>query len=279
MQSYAQTNLQLFNQVIQQDYSLEDLQQLAKAYRVTIELFTGMFRPSGKTFVAHLVGTASILTSLNQSIDVVIAGLLHAAYANGDFGVGGRKGITPAKRSYLQSRLGNRVEAYIGQYTKLKWDPDTPKKLLSRMEQFNQTDKDVLLIRLANELEEYLDCGMVYNGIEKGQRYLKHDTNAIKNLAIELGFPTLAQSLIESIDFNEHVAIPLELCNLVEKSSSTLLLPKSLQISLLDREIRFIKNQSRRLFRLFQGLKKVFSGPLSRGSSQQQDCNSSSSLG
>ena len=227
MQGYAQTNLQLFNQAIQQNYSLEDLQQLAKAYRVTLELFTGMFRPSGKTFVAHLVGTASILASLNQSIGVVIAGLLHAAYANGDFGIEGRKGITPAKRSYLQSRLGIKVESYIEQYTKLKWDPEATAKLLSRLEELGQTDKDVLLIRLANELEEYLDCGMAYNGIEKGQRYLKHDSNAIKNLAIELGFPTLAQSLLEAIELNEHAPIPLELCNLVDKSSSTLLLPKS----------------------------------------------------
>ncbi|MFQ3612353.1 MAG: DUF6817 domain-containing protein [Cyanobacteriota bacterium] len=268
MQSYAQTNLQLFNQVLQQNYSLEDLQQLAKAYRVTIELFTGMFRPSGKTFVAHLVGTASILASLNLSIDVVIAGLLHAAYANGDFGVGGRKGITPAKRFYLQSRLGNRVESYIEQYTKLKWDPDAPARLLSRMEELDQTDKDVLLIRLANELEEYLDCGMVYNGMEKGQRYLKHDSIAIKNLALELGFPILAQSLFEAIEFNEHTSIPLELCNLAEKSSSTLLLPKSLQMRPFDRVIQLIRYQSRKFYKLPQKLKRVFSVLLPGLSSQ-----------
>ncbi|MEN9229764.1 MAG: hypothetical protein Q6L68_02560 [Thermostichus sp. DG02_5_bins_236] len=261
MQSYAQTNLQFFNQAIQQNYSSEDLQQLAKAYRVTLELFTGMFRPSGKTFVAHLVGTASILTSLNQSIDVVVAGLLHAAYANGDFGLGGRKGITPDKRSYLQSRLGNRAESYIEQYTKLKWDPDTPAKLLHRIKELDQMDKDVLLIRLANELEEYLDYGMIYNGIEKGQRYSKHDSNTIQELAIELGFPALAQSLSEAIVCNEQACIPLELCNLVEKSSSTLILPKSLQmnqLNLFDRLIQLIQHQSRRFYKLYQKLGRIF---------------------
>jgi (p)ppGpp synthase/HD superfamily hydrolase len=268
MPSYAQTNLQLFNQALQQGYSLEDLQRLARAYRVTIELFTGMFRPSGKTFVAHLVGTASILVSLNQPIDLVITGLLHAAYTNGVFGLGGGKGITSAKRSYLQMQLGSKIEAYIDSYTRLKWDPEAPLRLLDRLDQLDQIEKDIILVRLANELEEYLDFGMIYNGVEKRQRYSKHDGNVIRSLAIELGSSTLAQSLLEAIEFNEYTSIPLELCNLVGKSSSTLLLPKSFQISLFDRMIRFIRCQSRRFLRIPQNLNKVFRGLLPKLSSQ-----------
>ncbi|MEN9222714.1 MAG: HD domain-containing protein [Thermostichus sp. BF3_bins_97] len=264
MPSYAQTNLQLFNQAIQQGYCSEDLQSLAKAYRVTIELFTGMFRPSGKTFVAHLVGTASILMSLNQSVDIVIAGLLHAAYANGDFGLGGQKGIAAAKQSYLQTQLGNEIESYVEQYTKLKWDPEAPLKLLSKLDQLDQAEKDVILIRLANELEEYLDFGMVYNGFEKSQRYSRHDTEAIKRLAEELGFPNLAQSLVEAIAANEQVSIPLEACNLIGKSSSSLLLPKSLQLSPFNRLSRFIRSQLRKVYRAPEKLKMMFRDPTPR---------------
>jgi (p)ppGpp synthase/HD superfamily hydrolase len=34
---------------------------VASAYELTATLMTGQFRASGKTFIAHLVGTASIL--------------------------------------------------------------------------------------------------------------------------------------------------------------------------------------------------------------------------
>ena len=86
MHTYAQTNIQLFNQLQREGYGAADLEAVARAYDLAIALTTGRFRASGKTFIAHLVGTAGILGSLKAPGPLVVAGLLHAAYAAGDFG-------------------------------------------------------------------------------------------------------------------------------------------------------------------------------------------------
>ena len=93
MHPYAQTNVQLFNQLRSQGYSQNDRERVREAYEFAMRLFTGLFLPSGKTFIDHLVGTASILTSLRMPVEVVVAGLIHAAYLrrfwsqqNGDVG-------------------------------------------------------------------------------------------------------------------------------------------------------------------------------------------------
>jgi hypothetical protein len=82
--SYAQTNIQLFNQLhCNRYYSDTDLKSICNAYSFARKLFAGLVRGSGKPFMCHLVGTASILASLNAPIQVVTAGLLHASYIYG----------------------------------------------------------------------------------------------------------------------------------------------------------------------------------------------------
>ena len=93
MLAVAQTILQLSNQMLRLEYSDRDLGELRVTYDLARELFSGLFRPSGKTFIAHLIGTASILANCLTDIGVVKAGLMHAAYAGGDFG-DGRKGFS-----------------------------------------------------------------------------------------------------------------------------------------------------------------------------------------
>ena len=60
---YAQTNIQLFNQLRRDGYSKTDLDLVRDAYELAMVLFSGRFQPSGKSFIAHVVGTASILAS------------------------------------------------------------------------------------------------------------------------------------------------------------------------------------------------------------------------
>ena len=103
---YAQTNLQLHAQLLDLGCSIEDREYLAAGYRLAADLFSGQYRGSGKPFVAHLVGTASILAATKASATVVAAGLLHAAYDQGDFGLG-LLGRHPNKRREL-------IEMYSG---------------------------------------------------------------------------------------------------------------------------------------------------------------------
>lgn len=224
---YAQTNLQLFNQLRQQGYSDAELQEIFKAYQLTIELFTGQFRASGKTFIAHLVGTASILGRLQASSKLVATGLLHAAYSQGDFGGIGRYGISPAKQKRVRDRVGKEIEEYIARYTALKWNENTIVEIHQSIDRFS--DRDVLLIRLANELEEYLDFGIIYCGDSKQQQYSNHQNNLIVEIAEKLGYPTLAVELANAFTETTLTQIPSQLCNPTEQYRSALVPPNSYQ--------------------------------------------------
>ena len=57
----AQTSVELFNQLHDQEWSTGDLQQVRNAYGFAMTLFAGRLHPSGKPYLAHCVGAASVL--------------------------------------------------------------------------------------------------------------------------------------------------------------------------------------------------------------------------
>jgi len=71
MHTYAQTNVQLFNQLRRDGYSNNELSCIRNAYEHAKRLFTGLFLASGRTQIAHVVGTASILGSVHLPTEVV----------------------------------------------------------------------------------------------------------------------------------------------------------------------------------------------------------------
>jgi (p)ppGpp synthase/HD superfamily hydrolase len=223
--SYAQTNIQLFNQLRYLGYSDAALEQIYQAYGLVMQLFSGRFRPSGKTFIAHLVGTASILGQLQVSVELVTAGLLHAAYTHGDFG--DRSGISDAKRRKVRQVVGDQIEIYIAKYTTFPWGTAAITRLHERLNQLSSIDRDLLLMRLANELEERLDLGLRYCGSEKHQRYIGRDHTPIIEIAHDLGFPTIAAELEQSFHEIDTIKLPLQLCNPMGMGYSTLVLPQS----------------------------------------------------
>jgi (p)ppGpp synthase/HD superfamily hydrolase len=192
---YAQTNLQLYGQLVRSGYSDEQLLLVRNAYDLAVQLFTASFRGSGKPLIAHLVGTASILAWINQSPAIVAAGLLHAAYALGDFG-GGRNGITPAKRDRVRRVVGADVEDLIAAYTNFDWNRQTIPGILARMQALSPRQRDVLVIRLANELEDHLDSGVLYCGnAEQRREFIRSPLNQSVDMARYLGLDSLAAAL------------------------------------------------------------------------------------
>ncbi|MDJ0712602.1 MAG: HD domain-containing protein [Prochloraceae cyanobacterium] len=206
---YAQTNLQLFNQLRNQGYSDSDLSSIQSAYHAAVYLYTGCFRPSGKTFLSHLVGNASILASLGCPAKIVAAGMLHAAYYCGGFGEN-KKGITPTKRQKLIEAVGEEVEEYVARYTKLEWNQNNISVLQQRLDSLDKIDREVLLMRLANELEEYLDLGLLYCK-DKQQEYFDRHPQIVA-MAEKLGFPALAAELAMAHAEMAKATIPPELC-------------------------------------------------------------------
>lgn len=211
MHSFAQTNLQLLTQLRQAGYSDADLNDVARAYQLVTQLFSGYFRGSGKTFVAHLVGTASILASLNAPIAIVVAGLLHAVYEFGEFGNGVR-GISLAKRQRVRQVSGQAVEAYVANYTTLQWNAQTIPAISHQLEQMGLSERYVVLMRLANELEEHLDLGILYcRNFAKRRQFVDRSHESLVKLAELLGYPVLAQQLIQVFDAVRSTEVGAEL--------------------------------------------------------------------
>ena len=230
MHHFAQTNIQLTNQLHRDGYSSTELSFVLPTYELTIHLFTGLFRASGKTFISHLVGTASILGSLRVPSKLVAAGLIHAAYTHGDFG-NGEKGISEAKRNQVRSVVGKEVEEYVARFTALRWNEEVILAIHDSLDSLGPLDRDVLLIRLANELEEYLDLGILYCGDEKRQQanYINHNGQLMTQMAEKLGFPTLATDLERAFKEAAVADIPPTLRRRNAQNYSFLVAPKLYQ--------------------------------------------------
>jgi (p)ppGpp synthase/HD superfamily hydrolase len=195
MYSFAQTNIQLFQQLSKQGYSNDEILQCHQAYQLTASLFSGYFRADGKTFIAHLVGTASILASIKMPITVVNAGLLHAAYLQGNFG-DETGGISKQKREFIKAAIGDEVENYIAEYTNLEWTEAQVIFLSKNLSKLNLLERNVLLMRLVNELEDHLDLGILYcANAENRLRFIKSHGESMIKMLKDLGFPQLATEL------------------------------------------------------------------------------------
>jgi (p)ppGpp synthase/HD superfamily hydrolase len=212
MSPYAQTNVQLFDQLQCEGYSNSELTLINNAYDLACRLCTGLYRPSGKTFIDHLVGTASILASLHTSAELIAAALLHAVYEHGDFGKGS-KGISVEKRVQVKQVVGDQVEEYVTRYTALRWSSKTISPIQDNFRQLESIDREALLLRLVNELEDLSDLGVLYCfGAEPARRNYLRWMPAMVEMAGVLGFPTLAANLTRIAGEIASAEIPAELC-------------------------------------------------------------------
>src|SRR5262249_37248363 len=114
----AQTNLDLYRQLHGLGHREQDLLRIRDCYRLALSLFPDRFRANGKPFIAHLVGTASILAAAGARPEIVAAGLLHAVYDNGDFpdSVGS---ATESHRRIVRAGAGPEIEALVDAYHRL----------------------------------------------------------------------------------------------------------------------------------------------------------------
>ena len=159
----AQTNLQLYKQLIGEGYSLSDIKRVRDTYGLATRLSSGQFRGCGKTFIAHLVGVASVLTFLRTPVDKIQAGLLHSVYTFGDFG-GLPQGFTEKKRDRLRAAVGREVEELVYAFHQLKWDEEDIGKVLRQDSlEFNDLERSVIVMRLAHEIEEHSDWSFLFD--------------------------------------------------------------------------------------------------------------------
>jgi len=204
----SQTNLQLLNRLRGAGYPDSDVTRIKKAYDFVSRYFAGWFRASGKPFVAHLVGTAGILAAVRARTPVVAAGLSHSVYALGDLPAGS-PGMSGTAREEVRGALGVEAEDLLARYEALEWNARTLPTLRGRLPGLALADREVVLIRLANELDDHLDLGVMYCANAEERRHaIRSGLRHAVEIARDLGFPSLAASLDRAFEATLSAQLP-----------------------------------------------------------------------
>lgn len=80
MESPAQSNTQLFRQIVEHGCSAEELGLMRDAYGLAMQIYSGLFTGSGKPTLTHEVGSASLALRYGGSFELAAAALMHGAY-------------------------------------------------------------------------------------------------------------------------------------------------------------------------------------------------------
>ncbi len=149
---YAQTNVQLYQQLVRAGWPEDELRSVQAAYRLALQVVAGRYHASERPFVAHLVGVASILAQHGADATIVCAGLLHSIYGNGDFG-DGLQGLHEARRRVVRRAVGAASEELIAHYASVRWNEAAFKDLTIRAKSLRPVEGAVAWIKLADVLE------------------------------------------------------------------------------------------------------------------------------
>ena len=196
IRNFASTYPQLINQALREGMAHEDLIQLRDAYDTAEQLFDGLYRSYRVPFIYHLVRMASIMIAERQPVAAVNASLLHAAYMAGKFrdGIYGRK--TESHRKELAQRAGRDVEELVTFYDQTQVHPQGPlEEHLRDLNKYDALTKQVLVMRVANELEDCLDNALAYSQKPPFYAYIGQYGTQMVELARSLGLSVLAGEL------------------------------------------------------------------------------------
>ena len=150
-----QTRSGLLDLAMERGYQPDEIALLGNAYFIAQAFVTGRYRSCGRPFINHLSGTASVLLRYDFGIEVVMAGLLHAAYTHCPAHPEGKH----AASDDVCSKLGgerNMVERLVRGYTNRGMRSSRHQVVVMDVGRFTIFDAEVEMIALANEIDMYL---------------------------------------------------------------------------------------------------------------------------
>jgi hypothetical protein len=156
---FALTYPQLIQQGRALGYSHADLLRLRDGYDFAEIVSDGVYRPHGEPLVTHLVRTASIVAAELMPVPVVVAAMNHAAYEMHKFDESRRGDETEQHRDDVRIALGDDAEAIVWAYHKVPWYGHA-RDYVPRLAECDELVQRVLVIRLANALEDHLDSAV-----------------------------------------------------------------------------------------------------------------------
>jgi hypothetical protein len=206
MPVFAQTNLQLYKQLLDLGYEESSVQRVGDAYTYCLQLFSGWYRGNGKPFLNHLVGTASIVAAEGLAEELVIAALLHAAYSHGSLSFLPLRWGSYRRRK-LATAIGTELESIVWAYHCFRLDQENLIKLSVRAESLTKLERQLITLRLANDLEDHLDDGLVLCGKRKALYQQAANLRMLETLAAAVGHTALLDQIRELAAVS-HKAVP-----------------------------------------------------------------------
>lgn len=215
MPACAQTFPQLLLQLHDGGCDGDRLRRVTDANLFAMQLYSGLFAGSGKSTLAHEIGTASLMLRHGGSFDLILAAMVHGAYLVGDWGQY-RLRITASKRQALRSVVGPRAELYVYEFTRQAWDAESIAVLARRAGELAEVERDVIFLRLVEELERLLDYGAIicFRHAEPMKAWLRQCRNDLCEMAEKVGCPVLATELAAAIDSTLAAELPAEIMGL-----------------------------------------------------------------
>jgi len=186
------------NQAIEFGYNKSELKLLKKAFDFALRFANGIYRAQGIPLIEHLTRTASILIACQQSIHVVITGLLHAVFVIHKFDHSKRSSDISLRKKDLEESFGKELSRMVYQYEELDWyKANVLQGYVLNFEQLTDEKKSLLIIRLANELDDHLDMAMSFSSDSRIKRRSQSYGGDCVKLAEKLGLIQLAKQLEE----------------------------------------------------------------------------------
>jgi (p)ppGpp synthase/HD superfamily hydrolase len=188
-----QTITELLIQLHENGHDSPDLARVRDAYRVACQMFASNYRANEKPFICHLVGTASAVARYSRRVDLIPAGLLHAAYDLGLFPDGKWGGASQTHQSWLISKVGKEVSDLALRYERFKFLPAQVERLAVTYSA--DDDKDIVLVRLCNEIDDLSGGGLAF-ATKHGERIGPHAENCAK-LSSAIGMPEVGDTILK----------------------------------------------------------------------------------
>lgn len=159
----VQSRSALLDLALSRGYRLEDLTAIANAYKLAQIMMDGGYRPCGRPFINHLVGTAGILVRYDFSGPIVVAGMLHSLYSHAAPGLGGPRAAAAATCAALGGR-GSIVERKVRAFTQRELTGGGLTEDLDLLPTLSVFEAETIAIEAANELDILLSGEFRYCG-------------------------------------------------------------------------------------------------------------------
>jgi len=211
MKYYALTFPQLVAQAMELRLGDGGIGRLRAGYDLAERMADGLYRSQGCPFLNHLVRTSSIVLAHGGSLTQCLAAMLHSAYMLDCFQYSRRRAFRMKDRGELAEAVGGEVEEIVWEYSHTGWGSSERISVhLGKLHDYGPVPRSVLLARLANELEDYLDLAVQYRPRYEYRKRIDAFGGLCIELAERLGYPDLGLALRGTYDAALSCQIPVQ---------------------------------------------------------------------